>query len=452
MKGIHVVGLQAENFRRLTVADVRLIPERGLVRVTGENKSGKTSTLKAFAAAFGGASEIAEMSVNDMSDDGTGAVRVPLSNGFAVERRFTEAAPKGYLTVVGPDGGKHGQAKLDGWLGKHHDFDVLAFFGLRPERQREILMGLSSDPDLATKLDAFRAQYAALDEERRPLNSTIQRIQRMQAPDGEAPEPVDVSASMAELAVLQRAERVRGAARQAMDVAKETQCRRAEEYDRQQAEVARLEKLLAEAHAAASQAVAVLAKAAAAVGDAAEHYNALTDPSEAIDAITARISEADAINARLAPFREWEKAQAEIAEAKAAADRLTEQMQALREQERMAIARAGIPVEGLAFEVETGRPFLNGRPFELASGAERIRAAVQVAFAADPELRVCLIDEGNDLGLPALEELDRLATAHDFQVFACRLGIEGAGELVVVDGEAWSNGDVRPSARESVTP
>ena len=100
------------------------------------------------------------------------------------------------------------------------------------------------------------------------------------------------------------------------------------------------------------------------------------------------------------------------------------------------IAAAGIPVPGLTFDPETAEPQLNGFPLALASGGERIRMAVAVALAVDPELRVCLVDEANDLDLEALEELDRLATEHGFQVFACRIGLEGAGEIVVDDGEA----------------
>ena len=65
---------------------------------------------------------------------------------------------------------------------------------------------------------------------------------------------------------------------------------------------------------------------------------------------------------------------------------------------------------------------------------------VQMAFAADPDLRVCLLDdEGNSLDLEGMEELDRLAKSKNFQVFICRIGLEGGGEIVVEDGVAKSS-------------
>ena len=50
---ITLVGIEAENYRRLTAARIELVPSKGLVRVTGANAAGKTSLLKAVAGARG---------------------------------------------------------------------------------------------------------------------------------------------------------------------------------------------------------------------------------------------------------------------------------------------------------------------------------------------------------------------------------------------------------------
>ena len=56
--GIHVVGIEVENLHRIRVALVKLLPGGGLVRVTGKNRSGKTSLLTTIKEAFGGAGAV----------------------------------------------------------------------------------------------------------------------------------------------------------------------------------------------------------------------------------------------------------------------------------------------------------------------------------------------------------------------------------------------------------
>ena len=43
---VHIVSLEVQNFRRLTAAEVKILPGKGLVRVTGANSSGKTCTAE----------------------------------------------------------------------------------------------------------------------------------------------------------------------------------------------------------------------------------------------------------------------------------------------------------------------------------------------------------------------------------------------------------------------
>ena len=101
--------------------------------------------------------------------------------------------------------------------------------------------------------------------------------------------------------------------------------------------------------------------------------------------------------------------------------------------ERALLADAGIPVEGLSFD-EEGEIILNGRPLAVASGSEKIQMAVDVAVAADPDLKACLVDEANDMDLEMMEALYERALATGFQIFVCRIGLEGKGHVEVVDG------------------
>lgn len=433
--GVTVTGVEVENFRRIRLARVELIPGKGLVRITGRNGSGKTSLLDSLKAALGGAGEILPESIHDASEDGTGQIRIRLSNDFTVTRRFTEAAPKGYLTVESEDGGRYGQAKLAEWLGPL-SFDPLAFFQLRPDRQREILLSLGDDPELASKIDELRARREELYQKRTPWISQKRRARQIEKPGGERPDPVDTSAEMQRMGELQAAERERqDAFRKVHEQERELERMKAQRDETRQkieelrAQLARLEDAFAKQEHRVRDAGREL-------NVLRDEANELPDPSAEMEQVRARINEADRIRDALEPWRRWDEAQAELEEAEVAIDDLTSAMDELEREEAELIANAGIPIEAIGFTDE-GEPLLNDRPLEVASGAERIQMAVRVALAANPDLRICLVDEANDIDLEGLEELDRLAEEHGFQVWAARIGLEGPGEVVVDDGEAW---------------
>ncbi len=430
---ITLVGIEVENYRRITAAQIKLVPSKGLVRVTGANAAGKTSLLKAIAGALGGQGQVHRDSLHEGAENGR--VTLHLSNGYTVERRLSEASPKGTLVVTGPDEGKHKQGKLNDWLGER-SFDPLAFLSLDDARQREVLFSIGTDPDLSKNLDRARGEYQTAYGLRTPLISRRRHLKALEEPEGERPQPVDTSEEMRRLGELQAQERDRGdafreaeyAADAAIDAGKLT----AEAKDR----VEHLTRSLAEAqqeHAERTEQQDHVGKEAAQnLVDA----QALPDPTEAMDEVKARLEAASEIQTAIEPWTRWDKAQDELAALKEEESKLTDQLGALKRLEADLLAKAGIPVEGLSFG-EEGEIRLKGQPLALASGGDQMDFAVDVAFAADQDLGVCLLDEGNDYDLKSLERLHKRALAKHFQVWLCRIGIEGRGEVVVENGQAF---------------
>lgn len=433
--GITVVGVEVSNFHRLRFARVEYVPGKGLVRVTGKNGSGKTSLLRSLKAALGGAGEVlGEAVVNEDSEDGTGSVRLSLSNGFTVERRFTEANPKGYLDVVGPDGGKHGQGKLNEWLGSL-SFDPLSFFDLRPERQNEILLSLG-DPSLPAQLEELRARREEVREERTPWIIRKRSAMKVEQPVGERPEPISTRDELARMGELQRAESERRRAGERVEELRREQARNEAVQSRIRRRIEELREELKAVEGDLAKSVAEGEQMEQSIAEATATWQKLPDPTEEIEAVKARIAAAEDVERALRPWEAWDRAQSEVEQARTKEAELNAELEEFDRRERELVASAGLPIDGLTF-TEDG-PQLNGRPLSVASGAERIRLAVGVALAANPELRIALVDEANDIDPEGLEELDALAKDHGYQVWACRIGLEGPGEVVVEDGEAVS--------------
>ena len=431
---VHIVSLEVTNFRRLKAAEVKVIPGKGLVRVTGANGSGKTSLLKAIAGVLGGGGEVHKESLREGAK--TGLVSLKLSNGYTIERQLTEKNPKGYLKVTGPDDGSYTQSKLTGWIGAG-SFDPLAFFSLPPADKRDALFSVAKDPELPQKLKSLRAEQKEIKDSRTPYIVKKMELNRIieNAPEGEAPEPVDTKETLKELQELQ-------AERKAYEAKKE-ECQEAvrdkrgaytatEECERRVAELTREMEAEKEILLSAESNLKLVEKS---TDEMVKEFHNTKDPQPAIVEAQKLLASATEVLKAREPWERTAKAVAEIDLVKETEKEMTTTLKGLKDREAKLLTEAGIPVEGIGFD-EHGFAQLNRRSLEVASGRERIGVAVAVALAADPEIRVCLLDEANDLDLEALKALDKLAKKHGFQIWVVRIGLEGDGEIVVEDGVA----------------
>lgn len=431
---IYLVGVDIENVHRLTMATFTLDPEGGLIRVVGDNGAGKSSLIRAYRALMGGGKAVMPDVVNDTSEDGTGFVKMVFSNGWRIEKTFTAKAPKGRLRVMTPDGGAYKQAKLNEWLGENHDFDIASFFSLDEARQCEIVLGLAADPLLVGRLQESRATRARLDEERRPHNSNVQRCQRSKAPDGERPEAIDVSAEMARLDEFIATDTRRGNLERMVETGIASGADNTRKQHEALAEIARLEDELGDAKSAARMTERDGIEIARTQAEALEALAAVPNVADEIFATRARIAESDDVKKKLEPFEAYDRTLVELAESQNASAELSREIGRAVDAERVMMSEAGIPIEGLTLDTEHFRLLLNGHPLSVASGGQCIDLALDVAELKDPELRVVLVEEGNDLGPKLLAEVDTKARARGFQVLVCRL--DGPGEIMVVDGVA----------------
>jgi hypothetical protein len=144
-----------------------------------------------------------------------------------------------------------------------------------------------------------------------------------------------------------------------------------------------------------------------------------------IAAARASNAHADAADRRAALMKQ-------SADASDAAAALTKSIEKRDADKQAAIAAAKMPVPGLGFGDEC--VLLDGVPFEQASAAQQLRAAVAIAAALNPRLRIIQMRDGSKLDTKAMTALAEFADANNMQVWVERVGAAGQG-FEMVNGE-----------------
>lgn len=422
-----IVGLTAENVKCLKA--VKVIPDGNVVEITGENGNGKSSILDSIVMALGGKEEIPDVPIRVGEEK---AVIIVEMNGIVVKRNFRAQEDGTYTTslvVETADGmtAKKPQDYLNALIGEL-SFDPLAFTRMNPKQQFDILRRFVPDFDFEA---AARRRKSVFDD-RAAINRQIKDAQGVVAsariPDGVPDEEIDVSALTDELQAIgdfnADIERRKGN-RERVRADIEAKRVGADQKKREAADLRRRADFL-------DQEAADLLSDATALQDKLDEAGPLADPKDPAEA-REKIDEAHRINAQVRQKKAIDAKIAEVRVLEQKSAQLTKDIDAIDAEKTAAIANSKIPVEGIGFGDDA--VYLNGLPFNQASSAEQLRAAVALTIAANPRLRVVLIRDGSLLDHKAFEVLSEMAEVNDFQVFIEVVESTRPGALVIEAGE-----------------
>jgi DNA repair exonuclease SbcCD ATPase subunit len=333
-KGLRIVALQAENFKRLRA--IHIEPNGSpVVSIVGQNGAGKSSCLDAIWAALGG--EKASPAVPIRRGAETAEVTVDLGE-FIVVRRWT--AKGSTLVVKSRDGMKYpsAQTMLDKLVGKL-SFDPLAFTRAKPAEQVETLRGLVGLDFriLDTQRKTLYDQRTEVNREVTRVKATLETMQIAEAPD----EPVSVADLLKEQdKVIARQREYE----QLQRLAEGAVSRRATA----EAAVARAKEALAKALREVEQAEAQLKAARDGEEEAAGELAVAEKPDLA--AIREKLAKVEEINAAVRAKKQ-RAAAAQLLHAKEKdAAALTEKIEAIDRSKAESLSQAQFPVTGLSFD------------------------------------------------------------------------------------------------------
>ena len=435
-----IINLQAENFKKLKA--VEIIPQGNIVEITGKCEQGKTTVLDAIKAALCG--EKFDEPVRAGQEKGK--ITVDLGDKI-VTRTFT--ASGGSLKVESKDGAKYPspQALLDKLVGKIA-FNPLEFARADAKKQVEMLLAVVSIkvdaahikdisgvvvPVTPNPLDMLNTAYKAVFENRTLTNRQLDAAEKIVAsmPAVAKVEPVSVAALVAEKDGLEKTNRQNAEQRQAAGRMIGVVQMLTRDRIIIQSEIDDLLEKLSNAEQRREKNIADEKAAQEKYNVAAAAADKLQDAD--LTDITARIADADNVNRQAKQFTDRAEKSKDVAKYQAESDALTAQIEAIKKYKTDIIASTKFPVDGLDFA--GGAVTYNGVPFSQASAAQKMRVGIAIGMAANPELRVIMLDGYESLDSDQRAIVEQMAVEHDFQVWATSVNSDGKVGIYIEDGE-----------------
>jgi DNA repair exonuclease SbcCD ATPase subunit len=435
---MRITAAHITNFKR--IEDVKIMPsaDRTVILLGGKNRQGKSSTLDALTAAFGGKKTLPADPVRHGADEAE--IRVELDGGELTVRRVIQPDGESVLEVRDRLGAvKSPQAVLDKLIGARF-LDPLQFLSLPPKEQRAQLMRVIGEADRIAQLDSKRERaFAKRTEVGRDLAKAEGELARL--PPVEVGAPIDVAELTLAKSTITAEERERDRLASALAQAETLATVDRADLEATKQRIAKLEAELAQLRAqlpAKQDAVATRESAVVDAKDklaAADKRLAELAPQRArIDADIARADQHNrTVYAQQAHMQRRAEALATVEQLKTERDNITKAIAVIDERKAEILAAAKLPVEGLG--VDGDGVTLNGVPLAQASGAERFRVALALAIAASPGLDDVWIRDAALLDEDHLALIAEQAAAAGKRVWLERVGTSDPGVIVIQDGK-----------------
>jgi hypothetical protein len=418
---MNLLSLKVRNFLRIEAAEIT--PDGAVVEISGANEAGKSSLLRAFVCALSGKDSIPADPVRHGADEAL----IELDLDELRIKLVIRPDRSTVLTVTNAEGFKatSPQKLLDGLYSKL--IDPLAFARLTPKQQRDTvaeMAGLSAMLDELARADA--EDRDARRDVNRDLKAAHARLDAM--PEVAAVEPVDVSATLAEIRDAREENRVAEAlaARLAQLQSQAADAREVAERKRAQAHA-----LLVEAEQCDGQASVLDASASLIMVPAAIDLTPLER----------RLEDAETINAQHRAYADREFLAKTVADYAAESQAYTDALTAREAERKAVIEAADLPIPGLGF----GDDCLtyDGVRFDQASTAVTTRVCTAIAMAMSAKIRVLLVKDWSLLDQKNRQIVTEMAQERGFLVIAEVVDESGEvgvfiedGRVVAVNGQA----------------
>lgn len=426
---IKINRLEIENVKR--VRALTLEPsESGLTVIGGRNGQGKTSVLDAIAWALGGN----KFRPTEPQFDASvlpPEISIRLSNGLLVQRRGKNSA----LTVTDPDGMKHGQQLLDGFV-EQLALDLPRFMNGSDKDKADALLRVLG---IGEKLAELERREKALYNERLVVGRVADQKEKYAREQITYPGLPEEPVSAAELIRQQQEILARNGenARKRLRVDELTQARATAQ---QQLDLC--QERLAEASAR-------LRTIQSDLTTAQQDIIGLEDESTA--ELEANIEQIDELNRKIRMNLDHDRAEAEAKEYRNQYDGLSAQLNDVRQERLDLLNGADLPLPELC--VEDGALKYRGKSWDCMSGSEQLRVATAIVRKLNPECGFVLLDGLEQMDAQTMREFGEWLQKEGLQAIATRVSSDGQDcTIIIEDGKARDALESETKAPKTWTP
>ena len=408
--------LEIENVKRIKA--VKLEPaENGLTIIGGNNNQGKTSVLDSIAWALGGDRYRPSQATRE------GSVIPPylhivMNNGLVVERKGKNSD----LKVTDPSGKKAGQQLLNEFVNQLA-LDLPKFMEANGKEKAQILLQIIGVGDRLTQLEQEEKQ---LYNERLAIGRIADQKKKFANEQTYYPDAPKEIVSAADLIRKQQEILARNGENQRK---RENLHRLEQEYQQVTEEMAQLLKR----QTALEEDLSTARKSAQDLMD------------ESTEELEKSITQIDEINRRVRANLDKEKAEEDARDYAEQYDRLTGEINRVREAQTELLNQAELPLPGLS--VQDGELVYQGQKWDNMSGSDRLKVATAVVRRLNPQCGFVLLDKLEQMDVRTLKEFGAWLEKEGLQAIATRVSTGGECSIIIEDGYSQEETAAAPAPK-----
>ena len=412
---VKINKLEIENVKRVKAVTIEPT-SNGLTILGGNNNQGKTSVLDAIAWALGGNKYKPSKPARDGSMNPP-TLRLELSNGLIVERKGKNSD----LKVTDPSGQKAGQQLLDSFV-EELALNLPKFIESSAKDKANTLLQIIGVGEKLWELDRKEEQ---LYNERRTIGQIADQKKKYAAEQPQYPEAPNELVSIADLIHEQQEILARNG-----ENARKRQNREniVNSLHLSEARLKQLKEQLAQEEATHEKLMGDYIAANKSIED-------LVD--ESTDEIESSIANIEEINRKVRANLDKEKAEEDAKQYGYQYDKLTKEIQDVRDERTSLLDSADLPLPGLS--VEDGELVFEGQKWDNMSGSQQLRVATAIVRKLKPECGFVLLDKLEQMDIPTLTEFGKWLESEGLQAIATRVSSGEECQIIIEDGYVVSD-------------
>ena len=407
---IKINSLELENVKRIKAVKVEPT-QNGLTTIGGRNNQGKTSVLDAIAWTLGGNKFKPSSPVREGSTIPP-VLNITLSNGLKVERKGKNST----LKVTDPNGNKAGQQLLDEFI-EELALDLPKFMNANNKEKASILLKIIGVEDQLIELNHKEIE---LYNNRRAIGQIAdqkKKYAKEQVFYNDVPKDLISPQSLInqQQAILaqngenqRKRERVTQIEYSVSTLTKE---------------IAALKKQLQAKEQELNKATADLTIA---------KTNALDLIDQSTEELEKNLADIEETNRKIRANLDKEKAEEDAKQYQVQYEKLTEQIETVREKRINLLKNADLPLPGLS--VEDNELTYNGKKWDSMSGSDQLKVATAIVRKLNPDCGFVLIDKLEQMDIETMNEFGAWLEQEGLQAIATRVSTGDECSIIIEDG------------------